>query len=226
MLRERLRAQPSVYHPTPRRTRTLPTETLSLLARLSTRSRPYSLRQLADISDFPLPAMHSAHSSFITNGDTQVNGITERDGLGSDESLGGALLTPIPWLKHNTLASAAQAASQGSEGELRSESLETDGPHGAGSIETVTVTVNGVPSATSIAHTSPLPHPPRRRCRISRMLVVPHPAQKLNCASKAASRKVSCCGRNRKLALFPRIHLMRAARLWLVEPWRSVANRL
>lgn len=110
------------------------------------------------ISDFPLPAMHSAHSGFITNGDTQVNGITERDGLGSDESLGGALLTPIPWLKHNTLATAAQAASQGSEGELRSESLETiDGPHGAGSIETVTVTVNGVPSATSIAHTSPSP---------------------------------------------------------------------
>jgi hypothetical protein len=113
------------------------------------------------VSDFPLPTLHGANSSgFITNGDTQMNGISERDGLGSDESLGGALLTPIPWLKHNTLASAAAAASQGSEGELHSESTETiDGPNGAGSIETVTVTVNGVASATSVAHTSPAPAP-------------------------------------------------------------------
>ena len=110
-------------------------------------------------SDFPLPSMHSTHAgSFLTNGDAQLNGITERDGLGSDESLGGALLTPIPWLKTNTLASAAAA---GSEGELHSESTETiDGPHGAGRIETVTVTVNGVPSATSVAHTSPAPQQP------------------------------------------------------------------
>lgn len=113
------------------------------------------------VSDFPLPTLHGANSSgFITNGDTQMNGISERDGLGSDESLGGALLSPIPWLKHNTLASAAAAASQGSEGELHSESTETiDGPNGAGSIETVTVTVNGVASATSVAHTSPAPAP-------------------------------------------------------------------
>lgn len=113
------------------------------------------------ISEFPLPPMHAVQSTgFLTNGDTHSNGIVERDGLGSDESLGGALLTPIPWLKNNTLASAASAASQGSEGELHSESTETiEGPHGAGSIETVTVTVNGVPSATSVAHTSPAPQP-------------------------------------------------------------------
>ena len=113
------------------------------------------------ISDFPLPTLHNPNSTtFITNGDAQTNGITERDGLGSDESLGGALLTPIPWLKNNTLASAA-AASQPSEGELHSESTDTiDGPNGAGSIETVTVTVNGVASATSVAHTSPAPAAP------------------------------------------------------------------
>lgn len=48
--------------------------------------------------------------------------------LGSDESLGGALLTPIPWLH-----------SRG-QNELISESTEmVEGPNGAGRIETVTV---------------------------------------------------------------------------------------
>lgn len=65
----------------------------------------------------------------------------EREGLGSDESLGGALLTPIPWLRNE---------------EFHSERIDTIlGPNGAGSIETVSVTVNGVPSASSAAHTSP-----------------------------------------------------------------------
>lgn len=31
-----------------------------------------------------------------------TNGYSRADDLGSDESLGGALLTPIPWLKHNS----------------------------------------------------------------------------------------------------------------------------
>lgn len=52
--------------------------------------------------------------------------------LGSDESLGGALLTPIPWLQ-----------GRGSQSELISESTEmVEGPNGAGRIETVSV-VNG-----------------------------------------------------------------------------------
>lgn len=112
------------------------------------------------VSDFPLP-IRSPHGGFLTNGDSsQVSGITEREGLGSDESLGGALLTPIPWLRTNTLANAASKSPQG-DGELHSESTETiEGPNGAGSIETVTVTVNGVPSATSVAHTSPAPASP------------------------------------------------------------------
>lgn len=109
------------------------------------------------VTDFPLAFSPApVNGSFLTNGDsTMVNGISERDSLGSDESLGGALLTPIPWLNTTTLASAASAASQ-NESELRSEHKETiEGPNGAGSIETVSVTVNGVPSATSLAHTSP-----------------------------------------------------------------------
>lgn len=108
------------------------------------------------VSDFPLPALHAPPSgSFLTNGDFSMNGINERESLGSDESLGGALLTPIPWLRHNSFSNASQSSSQ-NEGEIHSESTETiEGPNGAGSIETVSVTVNGVPSATSAAHTTP-----------------------------------------------------------------------
>ncbi|KAI1491040.1 hypothetical protein F5X96DRAFT_633498 [Biscogniauxia mediterranea] len=81
---------------------------------------------------------------------------------GSDEALGGALLTPIPWLQHNhqgmggspqTQAQPAIATPDTSgqsgdlEGEVRTESTETiDGPNGVGSIETVSVSVNGIPS--------------------------------------------------------------------------------
>lgn len=115
------------------------------------------------VSDFPLPTLHaSGQGGFLTNGDSShVNGSAEREGLGlgSDESLGGALLTPIPWLRNNALTSVSSNTSQ-SDGELHSESTETiEGPNGAGSIETVTVTVNGVPSATSVAHTSPAQTP-------------------------------------------------------------------
>lgn len=93
---------------------------------------------------------------------------------GSDEALGGALLTPIPWLQPNhhgiggpssALSTPGQRSpnSAGSgpqnspgpgamgsndlEGEVRTESTETiDGPNGVGSIETVSVSVNGIPS--------------------------------------------------------------------------------
>ncbi|QIW97744.1 hypothetical protein AMS68_003262 [Peltaster fructicola] len=104
------------------------------------------------VSDFPLPTgLANINGSFLTHGDpSDINGIQEREGLGSDESLGGALLTPIPWLRNS-----GALASQG-EGEFHSERLETIiGPNGAGSIETVSVTINGVPSASSAAHTSP-----------------------------------------------------------------------
>ncbi|KAI0599970.1 hypothetical protein F4775DRAFT_549122 [Biscogniauxia sp. FL1348] len=81
---------------------------------------------------------------------------------GSDEALGGALLTPIPWLQHNhqgmggspqtqtqpAIATPDTSGQSGDlEGEVRTESTETiDGPNGVGSIETVSVSVNGIPS--------------------------------------------------------------------------------
>jgi hypothetical protein len=102
---------------------------------------------------YPLPAAvpDAAGAKILSNGlgvapetiswgtSTQVSPT-----LGSDESLGGALLTPIPWLR--------PAAVKDFEGEVKTESKETiDGPNGAGSIETVSVSVNGI-SSTTLAH--------------------------------------------------------------------------
>lgn len=110
------------------------------------------------VSDFPLPTLQHAalNGGFLTNGDSsQVNGNTARGELGSDESLGGALLTPIPWLRTPNNALTGSTAANGHDGELHSESTETiEGPNGAGSVETVSVTVNGVSSASSVANTS------------------------------------------------------------------------
>ena len=65
-------------------------------------------------------------------------------GLGSDESLGGALLTPITWLSKSNAGTRSPL-----EGEVKTESTEMiDGPNGPGGVETVSVSVNGIPSAT------------------------------------------------------------------------------
>jgi hypothetical protein len=76
---------------------------------------------------FPLPQAVLPTAGGLLNGTTSVS-LPQTSTLGSDESLGGALLTPIPWLH-----------SRG-QNELISESTEiVDGPNGAGRIETVTV---------------------------------------------------------------------------------------
>lgn len=74
---------------------------------------------------FPLPQAVLPTAGGLLNGTTSTPQTTA---LGSDESLGGALLTPIPWLQNR------------GQNELISESTEiVDGPNGAGRIETVTV---------------------------------------------------------------------------------------
>lgn len=76
---------------------------------------------------FPLPQAVLPSAGGLLNGTTSIPN-PQTPTLGSDESLGGALLTPIPWL-HNR-----------GQSELISESTEiVDGPNGAGRIETVTV---------------------------------------------------------------------------------------
>lgn len=66
--------------------------------------------------------------------------------VGSDEALGGALLTPIPWLTRDT--PPPEAVVEPPVGaQIHSESTETiEGPNGVGSIETVSISINGVPS--------------------------------------------------------------------------------
>ncbi|KAK1594513.1 uncharacterized protein LY79DRAFT_130990 [Colletotrichum navitas] len=69
--------------------------------------------------------------------------------VGTDEALGGALLTPIPWLtrRGSPGSSSPGSSNGGGPAEIRTESTETiDGPNGVGSIETVSVSVNGIPS--------------------------------------------------------------------------------
>ena len=105
---------------------------LSALDRILSVTSPLSL--------FPLPTSTVRPTE---NGTTTLfNGITSSAALGSDESLGGALLTPIPWLRDQ-------------QPDLHTESTITiDGPLGVGSVETVSIAINGVPHSTSIASSS------------------------------------------------------------------------
>ncbi|PKS08253.1 hypothetical protein jhhlp_005196 [Lomentospora prolificans] len=90
----------------------------------------------------PLPTV-----SFANGAADQVSWAnTTQANLGTDEALGGALLTPIPWLSRQDDSPSDQSSQ--SRAELRTESTETiEGPNGMGSIETVSISVNGIPSA-------------------------------------------------------------------------------
>lgn len=159
---------------------------------------------------YPLPPAIPDMSHMHINGVTEAPGAQEEGGdqkselptqaiwasssaggapIGSDEALGGALLTPIPWLarraanggdgssesgESSTLGSEAGGSSlavgQGAgsntgasssptsqqrqgrqfEMQVRTESTETiDGPNGMGSIETVSVSINGISSLSA-----------------------------------------------------------------------------
>ncbi|KAI1323541.1 hypothetical protein F5Y16DRAFT_383482 [Xylariaceae sp. FL0255] len=110
---------------------------------------------------YPLPSIHAeAPVTLVNGGPDAIARPSPWATPGSDEALGGALLTPIPWLQSNQPAVPAasaqpppqssaptQEASNDLEGEVRTESTETiEGPNGVGSIETVSVSVNGIPS--------------------------------------------------------------------------------
>ncbi|KAI1309770.1 hypothetical protein F5Y03DRAFT_57645 [Xylaria venustula] len=123
------------------------------------------VRVTSGLNIYPLPSTRADIPA------TLANGLSARPSPwaspGSDEALGGALLTPIPWIPHNqrSVTSSATHTAQPAqpqqpqptasaqdvpaefEGEVRTESTETiDGPNGVGSIETVSVSVNGIPS--------------------------------------------------------------------------------
>lgn len=95
----------------------------------------------------PIPDMSSMHLNGEDANDPAVSVAWSNPttaALGTDEALGGALLTPIPWL---TRRSSPDSGQNTPGAQIHSESTETiDGPNGVGSIETVSVSVNGIPS--------------------------------------------------------------------------------
>ncbi|KAI4093527.1 MAG: hypothetical protein LQ339_007665 [Xanthoria mediterranea] len=118
----------------------------TLLSYLQALDRVVSVSSPATI--FPLPNTSSgAHGSYL-NGTITPAGTTDSD---PEETLGGAALTPIPWLRETLHASSGERM-VGSD--LRTESTSViDGPNGVGSVETVTVAVNGNTRQTPVAVT-------------------------------------------------------------------------
>ncbi|CAJ2499906.1 Uu.00g027590.m01.CDS01 [Anthostomella pinea] len=124
------------------------------------------VRVTSSLDIYPLPLVHAESTAALPNGDSDMAPAPSLWAApGSDEALGGALLTPIPWLQasHQGIGGGGSPQPQHSpptattsetpgpandlEGEVRTESTETiDGPNGVGSIETVSVSVNGIPS--------------------------------------------------------------------------------
>jgi hypothetical protein len=99
---------------------------------------------------FPLPPLVFSMDS--VNG-RLLNGSSTPDASnapGSDDFIGGAELTPIPWLNVSTMSSYLSGAERAYTSDLRTESTSLiDGPNGAGSLETVTVSINGILSSSS-----------------------------------------------------------------------------
>ena len=147
--------------------RTSPPHTAQRLAELLLhpslhyRTLPSFLRALdrivsvsSPLSAFPLPNIPfaSANHSF-------VNGSSSPENEQDDETLSGATLTPIPWLRRDGSSPSRPPSTSSvhphpqhhaTASDLRTESTtQIDGPNGAGSIETVTVAVNGLNNRTT-----------------------------------------------------------------------------
>ena len=95
-------------------------------------------------SVFPLPDLTSGNTSSgrLPNGTSDAS----PDPTADKDFIGGAELTEIPWLKQtDTSPGTSIPVNNGPTSDLRTESTSLiDGPNGAGSVETVTVNVNGV----------------------------------------------------------------------------------
>ena len=129
----------------------------TLPAYLRALDRTISVSSNSDV--FPLP------SSGLDTINSASNGafLASSTGPPHADDFNGAALTRIPWLRDTASMLDTSERSLGGMGiapgpDLRTESTSViDGPNGAGSIETVTVTVNGVPS--SGAGTTTATHP-------------------------------------------------------------------
>ncbi|OBT65468.1 hypothetical protein VE03_04967 [Pseudogymnoascus sp. 23342-1-I1] len=133
----------------------------SLPAYLHAFDRVVHVTSGAHLYPLPAPVPDANGAKILTNGISSGpdpesiswgNSTKVQPNLGSDESLGGALLTPIPWLQSISASNGGEVSASDMEGEVKTERTETiDGPNGAGSIETVSVSVNGVSSTTLAA---------------------------------------------------------------------------
>ncbi|KAF4472511.1 hypothetical protein FALBO_592 [Fusarium albosuccineum] len=142
---------------------TFPPHTIQRLAELVLRPRAHYkalasylhavdrvVQVTSGINTYPLPPPIPDMSSMHLNGEDAKDPATSvawsnptTAALGTDEALGGALLTPIPWLTRRSPESSQDTPGA----QIHSESTETiEGPNGVGSIETVSVSVNGIPS--------------------------------------------------------------------------------
>ena len=105
--------------------------------------RVLSVSSTADI--YPLQA---ATSGSAENGDGATNSfLTSVAPTINRDDFNGAALTRIPWLRDTS--SILSGTDRPSTSDLRTESTSLiDGPNGAGSLETVTVSINGIPTMT------------------------------------------------------------------------------
>ncbi|KAK3329074.1 hypothetical protein B0H66DRAFT_12749 [Apodospora peruviana] len=162
-----------------------------LVAYLHALDRVVHVTSGANIYPLPPAIPDMSAMSLLANGvgSSAAGGLTINpaiaNNIGSDEALGGALLTPIPWLssgrrnrggsEDGSDVGSSSPLSEGSgssqqqvpmpqqqsqsqrqvggangrkmEAQLRTESTETiEGPNGMGSIETVSISLNGIPS--------------------------------------------------------------------------------
>ena len=125
----------------------------TLPAYLRALDRTISVSSNSDVFPLPSSALDAVNAS--SNGTPVAGGLlAPTTGPNHGDDFNGAALTRIPWLRDSaSMLDTSERPPGGGTGvspttDLRTESTSMiDGPNGAGSIETVTVAVNGVPSA-------------------------------------------------------------------------------
>lgn len=144
---------------------------LLLRPTLHYRTLPSYLRALDRIVSVssPLSAFPLATISSASPNPSLLNGASSPGNEQEDETLSGATLTPISWLRpdgsspsrlNSTSSVHPHPQHHATASDLRTESTtQIDGPNGAGSIETVTVAVNGLnnrATTSSVANGTPV----------------------------------------------------------------------
>ena len=100
--------------------------------------------------EFPLPSAATGADAASAAGANYLASSATHPGVPGNDDFNGAALTRIPWVRDVSMAGTGPMTAPGAD--LRTESTAViDGPHGAGSMETVTVAVNGLSSGQARA---------------------------------------------------------------------------